>query len=312
MKAVMYHYVREFNADLPNFNFLHINDFKKQLDYFQEHYTILSKEQFISSIEENTPVPNSILLTFDDGLKDHYAYVLPELKRRGLFGIFYIPTLPYAQQKLLHVHRIHMLLGTYPAETIYDALNTLLNESMMTTEHQSRFSDKLYLKQDNSSAAQKVKELLNYHIDYRYREKLLDTLMQAFFPNEGALAENFYMTKEELQTMQDEGMLIGSHAVSHSVMSKLSPEEQFDEIHDSFHFLEQTLTALDFKTFCYPYGGFHTFTNVTEELLNKEEIICSFNVDSRDITANDIKNRPQALPRYDCNEFAYGQVYKQR
>ena len=306
----MYHYIRAYSTDLPNFNFLHINDFKKQLDYFQEHYVLLSKEQFIHSIKERKPIANSIVLTFDDGLKDHYSYVLPELKKRGLFGIFYIPTLPYTEQKLLNVHRIHILLGAHPAERIYDALNNLIDDSMLTECHKEKFSDKLYRKQENSSASQKVKELLNYHIDYIYRETTLDKLMQTFFPDEATLAKSFYMTEKELQAMQDTGMLIGSHADSHSVMSKLSPQEQYHEIHNSFSFLEQTLQKPECKTFCYPYGGFHTFTNDTEALLNKEDVVFSFNVDSRDITANDIKNRPQALPRYDCNEFEYGKVYR--
>ena len=32
----------------------------------------------------------------------------------------------------------------------------------------------------------------------------------------------------------------------------------------------------------------------------------SFNVEPRDISLDDLKNRKQALPRYDCNQFLYG------
>ena len=45
MKAIMYHYVREFNKNLPNFRFLHINDFKKQLDFFEKKYGFVSKDE---------------------------------------------------------------------------------------------------------------------------------------------------------------------------------------------------------------------------------------------------------------------------
>ena len=310
MRAVMYHYIRERNKELPNFAFLYIDDFRKQLDFFQKNYTILSKEQFISSVREKKPVPNSIILAFDDGLKDHFTYVLPELKKHGLFGIFYVPTLPYAQHKLLNVHRIHMLLGKFSAQKVYDSLHSLLDDSMVSKEHQDKFSKKLYLKQENDGTAQKVKELLNYYIDYNYRDKVLDTLMQTFFPSEKELANTFYMTGDELKKMQNEGMIIGSHAISHSVMSRLSPQEQYYEIHDSFAFLTQILPTMDFKTFCYPYGGFHTFTDTTESLLKEEGVACSFNVESRDVSADDLALRPQALPRYDCNEFPNGQIYR--
>ena len=42
MKAIMYHYVREYNIDLPNFRFLDIIDFRKQLDYFDKTFGFLS------------------------------------------------------------------------------------------------------------------------------------------------------------------------------------------------------------------------------------------------------------------------------
>ena len=62
------------------------------------------------------------------------------------------------------------------------------------------------------------------------------------------------------------------------------------------------------KTFCYPYGGFHTFTNLTEDILRKEGVKFAFNVESRDIDLNDLQSRPLALPRYGCNEFTFGKA----
>ena len=33
-KVIMYHYIRKFDKDFYDFNFLHFKDFKKQIDYF--------------------------------------------------------------------------------------------------------------------------------------------------------------------------------------------------------------------------------------------------------------------------------------
>ena len=33
----MYHYVQEFNINIPRLNFLHIDNFNKQLDYFDKN-----------------------------------------------------------------------------------------------------------------------------------------------------------------------------------------------------------------------------------------------------------------------------------
>jgi hypothetical protein len=61
-------------------------------------------------------------------------------------------------------------------------------------------------------------------------------------------------------------------------------------------------------TFCYPYGGHHTFTADTVGLLKTAGATFCFNVDPRDVTVEDLTNRLQALPRYDCNMFPYGRA----
>ena len=89
-------------------------------------------------------------------------------------------------------------------------------------------------------------------------------------------------------------------------MSKLSLEDQKQEIENSFSFLEEVTGGLQIKTFCYPYGGFHTFTDGTMKLLDKEKVKFSFNVEAREISSNDLFNNQQALPRFDCNQFPHG------
>ena len=130
--------------------------------------------------------------------------------------------------------------------------------------------------------------------------------MDHFNLNEFETSQSFYMTTQELYELNSEGMEIGSHTVNHRVMSKLSPQDQRNEIQDSFNFLNPYLNKSFFKTFCYPYGGFHTFSTLTEKLLEEVDCDFSFNVESRNITSRDLTDRRQALPRFDCNEFPNG------
>ncbi|MDQ6814471.1 MAG: hypothetical protein M3040_12085 [Bacteroidota bacterium] len=103
-------------------------------------------------------------------------------------------------------------------------------------------------------------------------------------------------------------MVIGSHIISHPVLSKLSAVQQENEISQSFKFVEDVCIILPYKTFCYPYGGSHSFTNETERLLNNEGCSFSFNVEARDVSIANLLVRPQALSRYDCNYFPQGQL----
>jgi peptidoglycan/xylan/chitin deacetylase (PgdA/CDA1 family) len=109
------------------------------------------------------------------------------------------------------------------------------------------------------------------------------------------------MSKEELLKMKSSGMVIGSHSVNYPVMSKLTVGEQRLEIEGSFNFLRKISVVSSKKTFCYPCGGFHSFTDETIKILEDNKCIYSFNVEPRDITSDDLRNYRQALPRYDCN-----------
>lgn len=69
-----------------------------------------------------------VILTFDDWLIDHYKYVLPILKKKKLWGMFFISSWPLKNKKLLNVHKIHYLLWKYNEEKLYKIYIKILNE----------------------------------------------------------------------------------------------------------------------------------------------------------------------------------------
>ena len=91
-------------------------------------------------------------------------------------------------------------------------------------------------------------------------------------------------------------------------MSRLSLDEQLSQVKYSFNYLESIIGSSSHKTFCFPYGGFYSFSDETEKILSEQGCLYSFNVEHRDIESEDLLTRPQALPRYDCNHFPFGQV----
>jgi peptidoglycan/xylan/chitin deacetylase (PgdA/CDA1 family) len=303
MKAIMYHYVRPDDPAFPHFRHLRDDLFERQLDYFAEQYRLPSREQFVSAVRTGVPIERGIILTFDDGLKDHFQYVLPALVKRGLFGIFYVPAYPYLTGRILDVHRTHLLLGRFGGSLIWESLLRKISEDMLSHAHVEEFRQQTYRNQDNDAYTNLVKRTLNYFIDYRFRSNVTDALMSEFFPDESEIARQFYLSETEMREMQHAGMILGSHTVNHPCMSKISADEQQREIADSFAYIERVIGRAEPKTFCYPYGGFHSFTRETENLLEQAGCLFSFNVEKRDITAADLATRCQALPRYDCNAF---------
>ena len=118
-------------AGLPYFRHLHIDDFEQQWDYFVKEYGAVTRADFLAALESGQPAPG-VVLTFDDGLKDHYDYVLPRLQARGLWGLFYVPTGVYAAGRLLDVHRVHLLLGRNGSAAVFALLQEIVTDDMIT------------------------------------------------------------------------------------------------------------------------------------------------------------------------------------
>lgn len=310
MKAVMYHYVQEYNPKLPYFSFLDISDFRKQLDYFEKNYGFVEKKEWDMFIngQSSSDFGDKVLLTFDDGLKCHYNYVFNELVRRGLWGIFYVPTGAIDNSGILDVHKIHILTGAMDGKTLLKAIKTLITEEMVPDYKIRDFREKTYQKHDDSNAIKDFKRILNYYVDYAYRSMLITKIAEKFDLDFNDY-RNFYLSSQDIKIMSKNGMLFGAHTKSHPLMSKLDILDQEKEIIES----KNKITSLSNQkiiSYCHPYGGFHSFNNITVNLLNTHGIKYSFNVESRNLELNDIFNNTQSLPRYDCNEFPNGKIFK--
>ena len=302
----MYHYVRWAPDRLPHFRYLHVEDFVRQLDWFAENHRFVTRNEFDNACR-TAEVPEGVVLTFDDGLIDHYEYVLPLLEERGLFGIFYICSAPVERRKLLDVHRIHLILGRLGGEAAMQRLQLHLRDDMLADAHRTEFREATYRNQLNDDATTTFKRMLNYWISYEHREAVLNALFEEEFGDEREIAEAFYLSPSHIREMDSAGMIVGSHGANHFLFSKLSSERQRQEIAESFAYLSCVL-GKPVTTFCYPYGGSHAFNSHTVSLLEEAGTLFSFDVNPRDITVEDLRCGRQMLPRYDCNMFPHGKA----
>jgi peptidoglycan/xylan/chitin deacetylase (PgdA/CDA1 family) len=301
----MYHYVREYDAAYPYFRFLDVADFARQLDYFEQEYGFLSLEEWEARLAGQPGDDEKVVLTFDDAMSCHYRYVYPLLRQRGLWGIFYVPTLPYSDGRMVDVHKVHLLCGAIDGETLLREALERVTDEMVPFEKREEFHRLTYTRQVNLPGVSEFKRILNYFVDERFRTGLLADIAAAV--DFAERSEDFYCTPDELREMADGGMIIGSHTRSHPVMSKLGPADQEREIRGSFDCLE-AICQLRHKTYCHPYGGFHSFDQDTVRILDEVGVSYSFNVEPRDIEPGDIGAHRQYLPRYDCNRFPHGKA----
>lgn len=304
MKCIMYHYVRPSPIDLPHLHYLHIENFRRQLDWIDANIGFLSREDFERSLEDFDP-RTGVVLSFDDAFVDHFDHVLPELQRRGLWGIFYVPTLPYRHRKLLSVHRVHLILGAHGGACAMESLSRHAHNDMLTDRE--KFGDIPYARQQNEEPLAAFKRAINYYVTPKDRDKLLDGIMTELFgPTfEDRQIDAFYMSPAQIKSLHDADMIVGCHSVNHEVLSKLTLEEQRSEIEQSADDVAAIIGSR-VRTFCYPYGKAHTFTQDTEAILSRAGFDFTFSTIEGDIFRQHLKERIQAMPRHDCNAFPFG------
>jgi peptidoglycan/xylan/chitin deacetylase (PgdA/CDA1 family) len=272
--SVMYHYVRDNKKEgTPNLKSLDIDDFKGQLDWLEDNFEPMSFEEFDVCIKNNIKFPdNKFLLTFDDGLKDHYKYVYPEIKNRNLWGQFYINSQIYLQKKPLAVHVTHMILDKIGA----NKYTQIIQDELLKLNIQVKdfHIDGVYRYDDIDYST--IKIIMNYLLDYDIRDGIVDNLFRKYFDNEYRFCKNFYCSEQELKEMKEGGMIIGCHSHSHKILSRLSYQEQYNELKNSYCYIADTFDIKDI-VFCFPYGHIQTYNKDTINILKEIGYHSSFN-----------------------------------
>jgi peptidoglycan/xylan/chitin deacetylase (PgdA/CDA1 family) len=305
VKPVMYHYVRPNAEGLPYFPYLGLADFERQLDYFERHYGFVGHDAFKRWVEGG-PAPDGVLLTFDDGLRDHAEFVLPSLQVRGLFGLFYVPSGPAATGSILDVHKVHLAVGKLGGQAVFDWLETNIPHVLAAARRDSG-AESYYVAQTSDKATKLVKYLFNWKMEGAEKRVVLDALLQHAFKGRPPGWQEIYFDEEAIRKLSDAGMGVGPHGHTHGVTSKLSPEQQRDEINLSCAFVERAGGSRQWG-YCYPFGSRSSFSQDTERRVAEAGCPLAFAVEASDILTPLAGASRYALPRHDCNSFPHGRA----
>ncbi|HUU94687.1 MAG TPA: polysaccharide deacetylase family protein [Phycisphaerae bacterium] len=299
----MYHYVRPRAPSLPHFPYLSLSDFERQLDYFAETYGFVGRDEFEQWVGGG-PVPRGVLLTFDDGLRDHIDFVLPVLSGRGLFGLFYVPSGPILTSGLLDVHKVHLAVGRLGGAAVLQWLETQVPEILPPVDTRNAATSH-YAGQRSDDATKFVKHLFNWQLSAEERGAALDAVLEHAFAGATISWRDFYLDEDGVRALADAGMGVGPHSHRHGLLSRLSRKQEMEEIELSCTLLE-SFGGSRLWGYCYPYGSPEAFTGRTQQAVAKAGCPFAFAVAARDIEAPLARSARYALPRYNCNAFPHG------
>ncbi len=214
--------------------------FERQLAYFQSHYSILSLEDALTKIQNDSLPPNALVITFDDGYRNFYTHAYPELKARGIPATMYLATDFVCRSVPLWVDRLEYAIG----------------------KGEGTRSEKIALDAETRSKFKTLAPAIREH-DLRNVEQIGWTKFEDFNDDRAVYQP---LMREEIIEMQTHGISFGAHTKSHPILATQTADEQRDEIEGSRRDLELLGVQVS-PVFAYPNGQRDDWNTETETVL---------------------------------------------
>ena len=216
-----------------------VDSFRSQMLWLKASTTILDEEALL---ELNSRAGSGTgdfysAVTFDDGYIDCFRLVKPVLDELGIRGMFFVPF------EMLESRRLGW----------WDIAAYLLKGSRHPSIHVS--GQIFELGPELPRSIQRILTMFKVEPSAG-TEGLLDRLSEACgvpIPSKDEQSSQL-MNWNQVRELQTAGHAIGSHSLSHRVLSSLTPENQREEIIDSRRKL-QAVTGTSICSFAYPVGG---------------------------------------------------------
>ncbi len=280
LHVVMYHYIRDLpRTPFPRIKAMPLSSFRQQLYVLQDRYEMATLESAMAFLSESyVPHRDLCLLTFDDGLKEHYTDVTPLLAEAGIQGMFFPITGCLQDTSVASVHMNHFLMAALDFETYQRAflqrLEAMVGENDVSEMFEPAGAQRTY--RWDTPAVASFKYLFNFVLDKGIRDRVVKTLFEAYIAEESTFSKTLYLNWEEARQMQDAGMLIGGHSHRHEPLAKLSAEEMAQDLTMCSRLLSDHLKPQQLRPFSYPYGKKDSFADTSAMKLKQLGFTCSF------------------------------------
>jgi peptidoglycan/xylan/chitin deacetylase (PgdA/CDA1 family) len=300
----MYHYVR----DLPRTRFPKIKgmlteDFAVQFKHLRTDFEMATLESALEFMAGTYhPRRNLCLMTFDDGLKEHFNEVTPILSDSGIQGLFFLISGCVQDRIVAPVHMNHFLMAHLDFAKYQELFLSALRNSGVDYSIYEKLDATIYQRtypRDSSEVA-RFKYLFNFILDSGLRDRIVKELFESWVAPEREFSEELYLSWSEAREMQQAGMIIGGHSHTHRPLAKLTETELQSDLATCCDLMTANLLPQSRWPFCYPYGKADSFNAQAVVTLEHLGFCCSF---ATEVGANQPGGNLYALRRFDCKDI---------
>ncbi|NOT94920.1 MAG: polysaccharide deacetylase family protein [Nitrospira sp.] len=237
-----------------------ISVFAEQMQFLAEHYHVVALETAVELLRKGDLPENSVAITFDDGYKDNYLHAFPILKRLGIPATIFLATGVIGTGRVLWHDQVFSAFR----QTIKRALEGF--GPQLATFKISSLQDKLCAQQQVLGMLRRCGE------DARTRWicQLTERLEVQPLMSDAGLMLNW----EQVKRMVEGGIAIGSHTMTHPIMSKISSLQVQSEAVGSMKAIQEAVGVVP-RTFAYPNGTVEDFTPSVKAALREAGYVCA-------------------------------------
>ena len=245
-----YHSVNDLNnPKIFNPNIVETENFHKQMVFLRKHYNVISLKYYVENHKKLTDNKN-VIITFDDGYKDNLTNAYPALQKYKLPATLFLATDFIDTGKAKFEDIITYIFSLNDVETI-DLRSLQIKKTIKT-------------KNERDAILAKICYALN-KLDIDKSKEVVNELCAEYNIKPDSLKEmnDVMLTWDEIKQVDNQLMTIGAHSITHQNLTKLSHEQQVNEIVKSKSIIEQQL-KYPITFFSYPLGFYDS--NVTAVL----------------------------------------------
>lgn len=280
-----YHGIDQIGNKDFNMRFYSKKSIEKHFYYFKKHFNIMSVNDYFQGNFKKDKF--NIAITFDDGYRNNYKYLLPLVEKYKIPVSVYVTGLNdtgypkvlwadfldivtfYSQRKKINIGNIEFEKN---------------NNNYISNDH-NKISLKTFIKKSG---------------DFEFKMMLFQAFPEFYEIIENNQLDDYWkiVSDDEIIKMsKSEYLTIGSHGYLHNNLGNIEPEEAFNELKKSKYYIEN-LIQTDVSELAYPDGSYTIETvRFAQELGFKNQLALDY-LFVEDYNDNSIRNRHGMYPVY--------------
>lgn len=213
--------------------------FEEQITFLKKNCVFISSEEYLSAT--SNPLHPSLLLTFDDGLRNNAEVVAPILRRLEVPAVFFVSSRHCVPGEYLWFTYLNMLRSYFPGDSV-----TLDGKSISLAGDQR---------------ADGINEITARLLGLRPHSQAMYAAIASQLPRlqefvaDDVLADECYgMTAEQVYELANDPLFtVGGHTVDHPYLTRCDASEASRQIKENKKWLER-VTGKKCGLFAYPLG----------------------------------------------------------